>query len=130
MLLFGQRGPKTGRLLDRFRWRCLLDFQLCVFVPDILNSLGVKNGLRISIFERFKAHGIEIPFPQQDVNLFVRGAPASGSEAAAMDARDVRDASGERPMPDQKAILESGQVPDGDDRGPGGEGEDDGQEKL
>jgi Small-conductance mechanosensitive channel len=48
-----------------------LDFQLSVFVPDILNSLGVKNGLRITILERFRKEGIVIPYQKHDINLFV-----------------------------------------------------------
>ncbi|MBR0555212.1 mechanosensitive ion channel family protein [Ciceribacter sp. L1K23] len=49
-----------------------LDFQVCLFVPDILDSLAVKNGVRISILEKFRAEGIEIPYQKHDVNLFVR----------------------------------------------------------
>ncbi|MCL6708156.1 mechanosensitive ion channel [Pseudomonas sp. R2.Fl] len=48
-----------------------LDFLLSVFVPDILDSLGVKNGLRITILERFRAEGIVIPYQKHDINLFV-----------------------------------------------------------
>lgn len=48
-----------------------LDFQLSVFVPDILDSLGVKNGLRITILERFRQEGIVIPYQKHDINLFV-----------------------------------------------------------
>lgn len=46
-----------------------LNFELKVFVADVLTGGGVRNDLRLSIFERFKAEGIEIPFPQQDMNI-------------------------------------------------------------
>jgi len=46
-----------------------LDFQLCYFIGDVLNGLGVKNDTRIMILERFREEGIEIPFPQQDVHV-------------------------------------------------------------
>lgn len=48
-----------------------LDFLLSVYVPDILDSLGVKNGLRITILERFRQEGIVIPYQKHDINLFV-----------------------------------------------------------
>jgi len=46
-----------------------LDFQLCYFIGDVLNGLGVKNDTRVMILERFREEGIEIPFPQQDVHV-------------------------------------------------------------
>lgn len=101
-----------------------LDFQLSLFVPDILNSLGVKNGVRVAIFERFKADGIEIPFPQQDVNLFVRGRGSATEPARSAGDTAAGVATAVPSMPEQKAILESGLVPDG---GEGGEDVEKGQ---
>lgn len=46
-----------------------LDFTLYGFLSDIGYGLTVRTELRMAIFERFKAAGIEIPFPQRDVNL-------------------------------------------------------------
>jgi len=46
-----------------------LDFTLYSFLSDIGYGLTVRTELRMAIFERFKAAGIEIPFPQRDVNL-------------------------------------------------------------
>jgi len=46
-----------------------LDFQLCYFIGDVLNGLGVKNDTRVMILERFREEGIEIPFPQQEVHV-------------------------------------------------------------
>ncbi|KAG1648448.1 Mechanosensitive channel MscK [Nymphon striatum] len=46
-----------------------LDFILRGYLADIGFGLTVRTELRMAIFERFKAAGIEIPFPQRDVNL-------------------------------------------------------------
>nr|WP_237351593.1 mechanosensitive ion channel family protein [Rhizobium sp. ACO-34A] len=48
-----------------------LDFELRGFVADVLGGLPVKNDLRITIFERFKVEGIQIPYPHQDVRLHI-----------------------------------------------------------
>lgn len=50
-----------------------LDFVLRGFLADIGFGLAVRTELRMAIFERFKAAGIEIPFPQRDVNLKLVG---------------------------------------------------------
>ncbi|GAB4356500.1 MAG: mechanosensitive ion channel family protein [Oricola sp.] len=50
-----------------------LDFELRAYLPDINYVLTVTTEVRFAIFERFKAAGIEIPFPQRDVNLRVVG---------------------------------------------------------
>ena len=84
-----------------------LDFQLCIFVPDILDALNVKNGIRIEVFERFKKAGIEIPFPQRDVNLFMR-------ENQVKEAVKTATAAAQRPMdkPEQHGIVETGDIPE------------------
>lgn len=46
-----------------------LDFEIRVHLADVLDGLGVKNDIRLQIFERFREAGIEIPFPQRDLNL-------------------------------------------------------------
>ncbi len=43
------------------------DFELRYFLRDIGDVLSVGSGVRFEILERFRAEGIEIPFPQQDV---------------------------------------------------------------
>ncbi len=46
-----------------------LNFELKVFIADVLSGMGVKNDLRLAIFDRLKADGISIPFPQRDLNV-------------------------------------------------------------
>ncbi|WP_427915830.1 mechanosensitive ion channel domain-containing protein [Sinorhizobium alkalisoli] len=50
-----------------------LDFELRVHLADLLNGVGVRNDLRVAIFERFREEGIEIPFPQRNLNIHVEG---------------------------------------------------------
>lgn len=54
-----------------------LDFELRFHLADLSNGLKVRNDLRIEIFNRFKEEGIEIPFPQRNLNVQVNsGNPA------------------------------------------------------
>ncbi len=46
-----------------------LDFELRVYLSDVLSGLSVATDLRLKIFERFKEEGIEIPFPQRDLHI-------------------------------------------------------------
>lgn len=46
-----------------------LDFELRYFLRDIGDVLAVASSIRFEVLDRFRAEGIEIPFPQRDVNL-------------------------------------------------------------
>lgn len=46
-----------------------LDFSLRGFLADISNGFNVRNELRVAIYDRLKADGIEIPYPHQEVYL-------------------------------------------------------------
>ena len=46
-----------------------LDFQLRVFLKDIDNCTTVASDLRFAMFRELKKAGIEIPFPQRDLNI-------------------------------------------------------------
>jgi potassium efflux system protein len=50
-----------------------LDFELRVFVGEILDRNRVRNALLENIIEVFRERGVEIAFPQMD--LWVRNAP-------------------------------------------------------
>ncbi len=61
-----------------------VDFELRFWINDPQNGVvNVKSDVLLSVWDKFKAHDIELPFPQRDVHLSVRGdADASGSLAA------------------------------------------------
>ena len=46
-----------------------LDFELRMYLYDISNVMVVQNDLRFRIYEAFEREGIEIPFPQRDINI-------------------------------------------------------------
>ena len=46
-----------------------LDFDLIIYVKDKNYMFQVRSDLHYSIFELFKKEGIEIPFPQRDLNI-------------------------------------------------------------
>ncbi|HSG95592.1 MAG TPA: mechanosensitive ion channel domain-containing protein, partial [Afifellaceae bacterium] len=67
-----------------------LMFRLDAYLPDISNGFGVRSDIRFEVLKRFAEAGIEIPFPQRDVNLRLseegdglidrlRDAPAGGA---------------------------------------------------
>jgi small-conductance mechanosensitive channel len=46
-----------------------LDFVLRIYLRDINRSLRVRSQLRFAILRELRAAGVEIPFPQRDINL-------------------------------------------------------------
>jgi len=46
-----------------------LNFELRCFLQDVNRSIGVTSDLCVSIDEKFRELGIEIPFPQRDVHM-------------------------------------------------------------
>lgn len=52
-----------------------LDFSLRIYVENINQFLDVATDLRMTIFETFKTHNIEIAFPQIDVHMKGRPLP-------------------------------------------------------
>jgi small-conductance mechanosensitive channel len=46
-----------------------LDFELRFYLADLFTGMGVRNDIRIQILERFRAEGIEMPFPQRTINV-------------------------------------------------------------
>ena len=47
-----------------------LDFDLLAWIPDSFQRFDVASDLHFIIWEKFKAYGIKIPFPQRDVHHF------------------------------------------------------------
>lgn len=46
-----------------------LDFSIRGFLADISNGFNVRNELRVAIYDKFTAEGIEIPYPHHEVYL-------------------------------------------------------------
>lgn len=46
-----------------------LDFELRYFLRDIGDVVAVASSIRFELVQRFRDEGIEIPFPQRDLNL-------------------------------------------------------------
>ncbi len=46
-----------------------MNFDLRAFVRDIGSSLGIRSAVRKTIWKKFRENGIEIPFPQRDLNI-------------------------------------------------------------
>ncbi|WP_367718641.1 mechanosensitive ion channel family protein [Nitratireductor sp. GISD-1A_MAKvit] len=46
-----------------------LDFEIRVYLSDILLQLNVQNDIRFAIVDAFEKEGIEIPFPQRDIHV-------------------------------------------------------------
>ncbi|WP_417824708.1 mechanosensitive ion channel domain-containing protein [Thalassospira lucentensis] len=46
-----------------------LDFELRYFLRDIGDVLAVASSIRFELVQRFRDEGVEVPFPQRDLNL-------------------------------------------------------------
>ena len=47
-----------------------LDFELLAWIPDSFQRFDVASDLHFMVWEKFKAYGIKIPFPQRDVHFY------------------------------------------------------------
>lgn len=63
-----------------------LDFELRVFLADVLSGITVRTDLRVEIYERFKKEGIEIPFPQRD--LHIKSSPGDADDSKVEQVKD------------------------------------------
>ena len=59
-----------------------LDFELRFYLRDLSDKIATVNEVSYQIFERLADAGIEIPFPQRDVNVRVDGAANDDLPAA------------------------------------------------
>ena len=56
-----------------------MDFELRFHVADIFQGGPVRNDIRVAIIKRFREEGIEIPLPQRDLNVRLRGEMSAGA---------------------------------------------------
>ncbi len=59
-----------------------LNFEVRIFLADILGSLAVQNDIRFAIVEAFERERIVIPFPQREVLLRRETEPPAGDMSA------------------------------------------------
>ena len=73
-----EAAAKVERVLSDPPPRCLLmgfgdnsvDLELRVWISDPANGLSnVRSEILLHIWEMFREHGVEIPFPQRDLHL-------------------------------------------------------------
>lgn len=60
-----------------------LDFEIRVYLADILTQLEVLNDIRFAVVEAFEREAIEIPFPQRDIHIKSGRITAAEPDAAA-----------------------------------------------
>jgi potassium efflux system protein len=81
-----------------------MNFEVRVFLADITSSITVQNDLRFAIIETFEREGIEIPFPQREVQitgsvpLGVFQEPGSRSEATPQRPAVANNIAAEKPV--------------------------------
>ncbi len=89
-----------------------LDFTLRIHLANVLDGFNARNDLRLLIFDRFKAEGIEIPFPQRDINIRVQELeklrPSEPPKA-------TRKTKARKPVPENMGGLDGDVDLDGDD---------------
>lgn len=86
-----------------------LDFELRGYLADCGNGLSVKSDLRFAVLKRFREEGIEIPFPQRDLNI--KGIePLSAKEIDAVKQSTSKSESGT-----QKVTNRRDEIDDADD---------------
>lgn len=73
-----EAARETDRVLDDPQPRCLLigfgdnaiELQLRIWIADAHNGVqNVKSAVLLNVWRKFKAEGIEIPYPQRDLHL-------------------------------------------------------------
>ncbi|MDP3526921.1 MAG: mechanosensitive ion channel family protein [Hoeflea sp.] len=88
-----------------------LNFEVKAHLADVLSGLAARTDLRLRIFERLKEEGIEIPYPQQDLNIKLGEDSAGLAELIEkLVANQARPARGEKPSP-EAAVSGTGTPP-------------------
>nr|WP_246318788.1 mechanosensitive ion channel family protein [Peteryoungia desertarenae] len=64
------RNPAPAVMFTAFG-ESSLDFEIRAFIGDVLDGWPVRNAIRLAVVERFRAEGIEMPYPHREVRLHV-----------------------------------------------------------
>ncbi|WP_414692853.1 mechanosensitive ion channel domain-containing protein [Pararhizobium sp.] len=81
-----------------------MTFELRVYLADIVNGNGVRNDLRLAIYERFREEGLGAPFP---IAVLEPEPVPPGPEADEL-ARQAELAGPPQPVPAEEAVKRSG----------------------
>jgi small-conductance mechanosensitive channel len=60
-----------------------LDFEMRFYLSDLSDGMEIRNNLRIEILKRFRAEGIAIPYPHQELHIVRDGRRLKAVDAAA-----------------------------------------------
>lgn len=69
------KNPKSFVLFEDFGDSALL-FSLNYFITDSFGDPRTKSDMRYKIDEKFREHGIRIPFPQRDIHIVQKNIPS------------------------------------------------------
>jgi potassium efflux system protein len=78
------KNPEPQAVFTAFG-EATMTFELRVYLADIVNGNGVRNDLRLAIYERFKDEGLGAPFPKEELEPEPLP-PGPESDAAALQA--------------------------------------------
>ncbi len=108
------REPRPQVQLRQFG-ESSLDFELLVWTRDPQNQFSLVSDLNLRVEEELRRCGVEIPFPQRDLNL-----PRSAERALAALARKLEpEAAANEPVAAADAALAGEGFDPREDRGPG-----------
>ncbi|WP_455273392.1 mechanosensitive ion channel family protein [Rhizobium herbae] len=98
------KNPEPQAVFTAFG-EATMTFELRVYLADIVNGNGVRNDLRLAIYERFKDDGLGAPFPMEELEPDV---PPPGPETDALTLQ--ADAAGPAavPAPPEDTVRRSG----------------------
>jgi potassium efflux system protein len=82
-----------------------MTFELRVYLADIVNGTGVRNDLRLAIYEQFKEEGLGAPFSKEELEP---EAPPPGPETDALTLQADAAGPAEVPSPLEDTIRRSG----------------------
>lgn len=74
------RDPAPQAVLTAFG-DSALTLELQVHAEELKHRVDLRHELNRLIYEAFRTHGIEIPFPQRDIHIRTQPAPASANDA-------------------------------------------------